>query len=144
MDGVKKISDISQMTKELEKFEYAEKIFVDNIDLGCGKVKINVETPNGLFYKILSDCTGLEIENESKLMSVMSELAAAKKKYDRFSYALHEVTETGYGVVSPCIDELSLEEPEIIKQGGRYGVRLRASAPSIHMIRNKPKSLEAA
>ena len=74
----------------------------------------------------------------------LKNLSDIKKKYDRIKNALDEVEATGYGIVMPDIDELTLKEPEIVKQGGRYGVRLQASAPSIHMICNKPKSLEAA
>ena len=77
-------------------------------------------------------------------MSLITELSQTKKEYDKIEAALREVKDTGYGIVAPTIDELSLEEPEIVKQGSRYGVRLKASAPSIHMMCNKPKSLEAA
>ncbi len=132
---IKKISDAPNFAKALSEFEYASKVTVEEINLGSGKVKINITTPSGLFYKILSDSTGFEIEDEGKLMSIMKELSEAKRGYDKLQYALHQVYETGYGIVPPSIDELSLEEPEIIKQGGKFGVRLRASAPSIHMIR---------
>ncbi len=134
-DKVKKIRDASLFADELSSLECAEKAQIDNIDLGSGSVKISILTPPGLFYKILSDDTGFDISDEGELMAVMREMAVAKKNYDRLQFALHEVYETGYGIVPPSIDELSLEEPEIVKQGGRFGVRLRASAPSIHMIR---------
>ena len=78
--------------------------------------------------------TGLDIPDESALLPCMVELAAMKKEYDKVKCALDEVAATGYGIVMPSLEELSLEEPEIIKQGGRYGVRLKASAPSIHMM----------
>ena len=89
----------------------------------------------GLFYKVLGASSGLEIENEEELMQSITELAAAKREYDKIKDAIDQVNATGYGIVMPSIDELTLDEPEIVKQGGRYGVRLRASAPSIHLMR---------
>ena len=89
----------------------------------------------GLFYKVLGETSGLEIENEEELMQSITELAAAKREYDKIKDAIDQVNATGYGIVMPSIDELTLDEPEIVKQGGRYGVRLRASAPSIHLMR---------
>ncbi len=89
---------------------------------------------NELFYKILGEATGLELNGENDLMPCMIELASIKRKYERVRNALEEVEATGYGIVLPQMDELTLEEPEIIKQGGKYGVRLKASAPSIHMM----------
>jgi stage IV sporulation protein A len=88
-----------------------------------------------LFYRILSETSGLEIEGEHKLIGLMSDLSRIKKEYEKIEFALHEVRVKGYGIVSPLMDEMSLEEPEIVKQGSRFGVKLRASAPSIHMIR---------
>jgi len=96
---------------------------------------VEINEQDGLFYRILSEMTGLEIDGEHRLISLMTELARIKKEYDKVQYALHEVKLKGYGIVSPQIEEMSLEEPEIIKQGSRFGVKLRASAPSIHMIR---------
>lgn len=84
---------------------------------------------------MLSEATGMEIEGEHQLISIISKLADIKKEYDKVSYALHEVKQKGYGVVTPLLDELKLEEPEIVKQGNKFGVKLRASAPSIHLIR---------
>ena len=83
----------------------------------------------------IRDRTGLDISGEQDLMSCMRELAAVRREYERLKGALDEVEATGYGIVMPSLDELSLEEPEIMRQGGRYGVRLRASAPSIHMMK---------
>lgn len=88
-----------------------------------------------LFYQILGEATGLAINGEAALLPCMIELAEIKKKYERIAGALEEVEATGYGIVMPGIDELSLEEPEIVKQGGKYGVKLRASAPSLHLMK---------
>ena len=90
---------------------------------------------NGIFYDTLSANTGLNIYDDKSLVRVLGEFSGAKKEYDKFAYALSEVNRKGYGIVFPSIDELSLEEPEIIKQGNKFGVRLKASAPSFHLIR---------
>lgn len=105
------------------------------IDLGKGAVTITAELDNSLFYKILGEATGIELESESDLMPLLMELNSIKRKYDRIAPALEEVEATGYGIVMPELEELSLEEPKIIKQGGKYGVKLKASAPSIHMMK---------
>ena len=96
---------------------------------------IGVTINNDLFYKIIGEVTGIEINNESDLMPQILELAQIKKKYAKIAAALDEVEATGYGIVMPTMDELSLDEPEMIKQGGKYGVRLRATAPSIHLMK---------
>ena len=88
-----------------------------------------------VFYRVLSEQTGLEIGDEAGLMPCIIELSRARREYEKIRSALEQVEATGYGIVMPTIDELSLEEPEIIRQGGRYGVRLEASAPSIHMLK---------
>lgn len=88
-----------------------------------------------MFYQILSEITGVTVENEGDLFGIISELSSAKKKYDKIAYALEEVNAKGYGIVTPSIDDLVLEEPEMVKQGSRFGVKLKAKAPSIHMIR---------
>ena len=113
---------------------------VDQIDLGSGTANIQVNLKNDLFYQILGETTGLEISGEADLMPCMIELAEIKKKYDKVSSALEEVGATGYGIVMPTMDELTLEEPEIVKQGGKYGVRLKAEAPSIHMMKANIKT----
>lgn len=107
---------------------------VDNADLGSGAGYVTVNVKNELFYQILGETTGLELSDESDLMPCMIELASIKKKYEKVKTALDEVQATGYGIVMPGLEELKLEEPEIIKQGGKYGVRLKASAPSVHMM----------
>ncbi|MEG2295827.1 MAG: stage IV sporulation protein A, partial [Oscillospiraceae bacterium] len=108
---------------------------LSEINLGSGSAKVNIQIPNSLFYKIIGETTGIEIENEAALIPCLQELAHIKKEYKKIKGALEEVEATGYGIVMPSLDELTLEEPEIVKQGGKYGVKLRASAPSIHMMR---------
>lgn len=133
-DGIKHISDVSGIAMKLNECEHISKAFVENIDLGKGAACICVNLNAQLFYKVLGEVTGIEIGGESGLMPCMIELAEIKRKYAKIEGALQEVAATGYGIVTPSIDELTLEEPEIVKQGGKYGVRLKASAPSIHML----------
>ena len=91
--------------------------------------------PNTLFYSVLAEKSGLEIEGELGLLSVITELADTKRKYDKVASAIDDVMNDGYGIVMPSVDDLTLEEPEIVKQPGGYGVKLKASAPSIHMMK---------
>lgn len=133
--GIEKISQVAPNSYLLRENENIVNSYVDNIDLGTGVANINVTLNEDLFYKILGEVTGLDIGSEAKLLPCMVELASIKKQYDKIKGALEEVEATGYGIVMPSLDELTLEEPEIVKQGGRFGVKLKASAPSIHMMR---------
>ena len=105
------------------------------ISLGTGIAQVQLSVPRALFYQTLSEQSGLEVKDDGDLLQMLTMLSGVKAEYDKVSEALREVRENGYGIVIPSIDELQLEEPEIVKQGGRYGVKLKASAPSIHMIR---------
>ncbi len=129
------ISEITAITEEIGNCEYVTRTDIENIDLGNGSARISIGIKSELFYKILGEATGLEIGSEAELMPTMIQLAEIKKEFEKFQGALQEVEATGYGIVMPTIDELSLEEPEIVKQGGKYGIRLKASAPSIHMMK---------
>lgn len=132
------IHRINHVAEQLSKIEACESISqaqVTGMDLGHGKVLLSISVKPNLFYDILSEATGLEIGGEEGLLPCLCRLAQIKKEYDKVKGALEEVAATGYGIVMPSLDELSLEEPQIVKQGGRYGVRLKASAPSIHMMR---------
>ncbi len=128
------ISDIRAAAERMAECEFIDATSLSSVDLGTGSGVINVALRNDLFFRILGEATGLEMADEGDLMACMIELASIKKRYDRVKTALDEVEATGYGIVLPTMEELSLEEPEIIKQGGKYGVRLKASAPSIHMM----------
>lgn len=133
--GIEKIKDVRVLAQALSAFEKIKNSTVQTIDLGSGTARIELDIDRALFYKILTETTGLTIENEQELMSGLIELSKVKREYERIKNALDEVEATGYGIVMPSIEELTLQEPEIVKQGGRYGVRLRASAPSIHMMK---------
>jgi len=132
---VSALKDVSNCISKIENTDIISKTVVDNIMLGTGKVCISIQLRDELFYNVLSEMTGMEITNEGELFSIMSNLAVTQKKYDKIAFALEEVKNKGYGIVTPSIDELVLEEPEMVKQGSRFGVKLRATAPSIHMIR---------
>ncbi len=134
-EGIHHIRDLNLFGACLEKSDNTTGCKVDNIDLGFGRADITVSVNPQLFYKVLAENTGLVINDEMELMNSITELSAIKKEYMRVKDALDEVEATGYGIVMPSIEELTLEEPEIVKQGGRYGVRLRASAPSIHLMK---------
>ena len=105
------------------------------MSFGTGMANVKIELKDTLFYKILTEISGVEVKEEGDLFSIITELAKVKKDYDKVKYALHEVQQKGYGIVTPTMDELILEEPEMVKQGSRFGVKLKARAPSIHMIK---------
>ena len=134
-----RITGVDKTIGTLRDCDYIDDARVSNIDLGSGSVRCKVDIDHSLFYKILGEATGLDIADEEDLLPQMTELARTKEKYDKIAGALEEVSATGYGIVMPGLSELSLEKPEIVKQGGRYGVRLRASAPSIHIVCIKQK-----
>ena len=135
VESIRKIKDSKVLTETFEKNENVTGSGISSIDLGKGNVYCNIEIDDNMFYKILGENTGFEISGKETLLPLMTELARVKKEYDKIEGALSEVREVGYGIVAPTLEELSLEEPEIVRQGSRYGVRLKASAPSIHLIR---------
>ena len=133
--GIGKLREIKKSSEFLSDNEYITKVNINRISPGNGSAEISIDVDYGLFYRILGEASGLEIEGEHELIGLLKELGRVKVEYDKVAEALRDVREMGYGIVSPLLDELKLEEPEMIKQGSRFGVRLRASAPSIHMIR---------
>lgn len=134
--GIEHIRQVEDLAKYMQTCEHIKMAETGKVDLGCGKATISAVMDPALFYQILAEKTGLEICGEQGLMNCIMELSAIKKKYEKIQGALEEVEATGYGIVMPTLEELALEEPEIMRQGGRYGVRLCASAPSIHMIKS--------
>lgn len=127
--------DLSDHLGMLRDCQHINDARVLSMHYGSGSARVSIELPPEMFYKIVGETTGFEINNEADLMNQMIQLALAKKNFDKFKSAIDQVEATGYGIVMPSLEELSLEEPEIVKQGGRYGVKLKASAPSIHMMR---------
>ena len=132
---VKVLKQIDTGINRIQRTEIIEKTSLTEITLGNGNVNIDITLKDELFYKVLTEISGVNIDNEGDLFSIISELAVTKKEYDKIAYALEEVKHKGYGIVTPSIEELILDEPEMVKQGSRFGVKLKAKAPSIHMIR---------
>ena len=120
---------------KLKELEEVLDVAIRAVDLGTGTVSCEVRLRDQLFYDILSNRAGHTIENEGQLLQLLTELAQVKKEYDRISDALASVQATGYGIVMPSAKETTLEKPEVVRKGGAYGVRLKAQAPSIHMMR---------
>lgn len=129
------LKDVSSCADKIKSTDIISNTTIKNIELGTGNVNIEISLKDELFYNVLTEITGVEISNEGDLFKIISELSITKKKYDKISYALEEVDRKGYGIVTPSIDELILEEPQMVKQGSRFGVRLKATAPSIHLIK---------
>ena len=115
--------------------EYVERASIDLLDLGTGKATVSLCMKDGLYYDIISELTGFSVESEEELITLLRDLSVMKEKYDKVAEALDEVNERGYGIVMPDVEDLHLEEPQIVKQAGGYGVKLRAAAQSVHMIR---------
>ena len=135
MDGLHRIRDVRPVVEALGQCQPVTEAAVTAMRLGTGTCQARLDLPRGLFYETMSQQTGFPIHNDGELLSLLGELAKVQADYKKVAAAMEEVRATGYGIVIPDAGELELEEPEIIKQGGRYGVRLRAKAPSIHMIR---------
>ena len=129
------LKQVDSVIVKLQSTQIINKTVIDEIKLGEGTVNVSINLYDELFYKVLTEISGVEINNEGDLFSTITTLAETKKDYDKIANALDEVKATGYGIVTPSIDELILDEPEIIKQGTRFGVKLRARAPSIHLIK---------
>lgn len=132
---VKTVKSIDNSAAKIRQTEIIEKTSVDQIDLGSGSVNVNIMLKENLFYKVLTEITGVDVANEADLFTTISNLSEVKREYDKVATALQAVRQKGYGIVTPSMEELILDEPEMVKQGSRYGVKLRAKAPSIHMIR---------
>ena len=135
LDGVERIGEYNTNKILFENSTAFEPILNNNIELGTGEISFEVVAKEGLFYKVLSDQCGTEIKDDFELINCLKELTFAKKKYDKIRTALENVNENGYGIVIPSIDEMELKEPEIVKSGGQCGVRLKAQAPSLHIMK---------
>ena len=133
--GINRIRDVDGMVDSLKTVSDISRVLLKPMDLGQGAVSIELSTDRELFYKILEELSGFTVSGDHQLLKIMKELSIAKREYDKVADALLQVRENGYGVVQPVLTELTLAEPELFKHGNRFGVKLRASAPSIHMIK---------
>lgn len=120
---------------ELCKLDSVENACISEMDAGNGIVECEIRIPSALFYGILTQQSGFHVENDADLMYLLKELSGVKQSYDKVATALEQVKATGYGIVMPTPDEMRLEVPQIVRKGSNYGVKMRASAPSIHMLR---------
>ena len=132
---IDKLRDCDNIIDTFKDNEYIKKAYISEIDPSTGEVTINLETPSGLYNQVLNEIIGGNINSKADLLSLFQEYSIAKSEYDQIKSALKMVKQTGYGIASPTLSDMKLDTPEIIKQGNRYGIKLKAIAPSIHMIR---------
>ncbi len=135
--GIHKMCQVKEMLEKLKECESIKGVNIRKIDLGSGQGQGELIFDQSLFYRILSEKTGLDIQDDSELMSQLVEMTGIRKKFQKLQQAYEDVEQTGYGIVMPDVEELTLEEPQILKQNGKYGIRLKATAPSIHMMKTQ-------
>lgn len=135
VDVIQKVRDIDQAVDLLKGQDFIDQAILVDLDLGLGITTLQLTAPPGLLYQILAETCGQSLQNDRDLLRILKDYSMAKVKYDKVASALNEVERIGYGIVPPQLEEMILEEPEVLKSGSRFGIRLRASAPSIHMIR---------
>ena len=133
--NIEKISDVSAFLDSINALEIVKNAYIKTSDLGSGVLNIGIDMPDSMFYDIISRETGFELRDDAELLTELIELSKMKREYDRVKSALEDVKSKGYGVVLPSQEELNIEEPKIVKQGGKYAVKLKASAPAIHMLK---------
>ncbi|MGL5647547.1 MAG: stage IV sporulation protein A [Clostridium sp.] len=133
--NISKVRDIKLSLDFMQGEDNLGETSIKKIDLGVGTANVVMKPKEGIFYKVLSEMCELEVDSETNLLSIVKELNTAKKEYDKVKDALKDVNESGYGLVAPQLKEMKFEEPEIVKHGGQYGVKLKASAPSLHFIK---------
>ena len=132
---VDKVRDVDTIIEHFNGCEHISKAYLSNIDTANGEITINLEAPDGLYNEVLNEIIGTNIDSKAKLLSLFQEYNETKEEFSQFKDAIKMVKQTGYGTSFPTIKDMKLDTPEIIKQGTRYGVKLKAVAPSIHMIR---------
>ena len=130
-----KLRDVDSIVKGFSELEFLEDTEVENVELGECVISIDLTAKQDLFYNVLEEKSGFKIDGDHQLLNLVTKLSRVKNEYDKIESALYDAKTKGYGVVAPSLDELSLEEPEIIKQGKQYGIKLRANAPSLHIIK---------
>jgi len=132
---IKRLRDVDRVVQSFTEFDFIERAGLAGIEMGQGIAEIDLHAPDKLYDQVLKEIVGVEIRGKDHLLELMQDFAHAKKEYDQIADALKMVKQTGYGIAAPSIEDMSLDEPEIIRQGSRFGVRLKAVAPSIHMIK---------
>ena len=139
-EKIEKIRQVQEILNSLCKCEFINSSQITNLDLGKGQATFSIMIEPKLFYKVISEKTGLDIKDEGEMLNCIESLSKKQKEFDKIAQAYEQVQATGYGIVMPSIEELELEEPKIIKQSGKYGIKLQASAPSIHMMKINTKT----
>ncbi|GGM22801.1 stage IV sporulation protein A [Paraliobacillus quinghaiensis] len=132
---IKRLRDVDRVVGQFDDYDYIDRAQIAGIQMGEGIAEIDLQAPDYLYDQVLKEIVGEEIRGKEHLLELMQDFSKAKREYDQVAEALQMVKQTGYGVAAPSIADMSLEEPEIIRQGARFGVRLKAVAPSIHMIK---------
>lgn len=132
---IRRLRDVDRVIEQFGEYEFIDRAGLSGMDMGQGVAEIDLYAPDELYDRILMEVVGVEIRGKDHLLQLMQDFSHAKREYDRFAEALEMVKTTGYGIASPSLAEMALDEPELIRQGSRFGVRLKATAPSIHMIR---------
>lgn len=132
---IKRLRDVDRVVGQFHDFEFIEEAHLAGMEMGQGIAEIDLYAPDDLYDQVLKEVVGVEIRGKDHLLQLMQEFSFAKREYDQVAEALKMVKQTGYGIAAPTINDMSLDEPEIIRQGSRFGVRLKAVAPSIHMIK---------
>ena len=132
---IDKLRDVEKITDHFKEIDEIEKAYLSNVDASTGEVIITLDAPDNLYNKVLNEIIDIDVTNKKDLLKLFQEYSIAKTEYDQIKYALKMVKQTGYGVAIPTLKDMKLTTPEITKQGTRFGVKLKATAPSIHMIR---------
>lgn len=132
---IERLRDVDRAVQRFAEYEFIDRVSLAGMALGTGTATIQLGARENLFYQVLQELTGFHIEGDHHLIRLMRELAHAKVEYDKIAEALAQVEETGYGIVAPRLEDISFNEPEIVRRGGQFGIKLQASAPSIHMVR---------
>lgn len=132
---IQRLRDIDVAVQKLAEYEFVDRVTLSSMDLGTGSALIDVEAPKNLFYRVMEELTGFEVTGDHHLLRLMKELTIAKREYDKVAEALASVRSRGYGIVNPTSEDIAFDEPELFRQGRNFGVRLKASAPSIHLVR---------
>ncbi|WP_128894450.1 stage IV sporulation protein A [Longirhabdus pacifica] len=132
---IRRLRDVDQVVDGFTQYDVIERAGLANMDMGQGIAEIDLYAPDELYDNILMEVVGVKIRGKDHLLELMQDFSKAKREYDRFESALEMVKATGYGISAPVVEEMSLDEPQLIRQGSRFGVRLKATAPSIHMVR---------
>lgn len=133
---VRRLRDIDGTIENLAAYEFVKDVVLETMDMGTGVAHIAMSADDGLFYRIFREVSGMDVEGLHDILKITKTFAEAKREYDKLESALRDVNEKGYGMVTPILSEMKLEEPELIKKGGSFGVKLKASAPTLHIIRS--------